>query len=171
MRRAALAALAVLAGCAPQPREPAGSPRDAAFRREVWQAIQPLAAARGLDPYFVYALVGAESAFDRRARRGQACGLLQLKAGEWRQVSAAPFDPAVWDWRQNLAAGMGLLAADKAALEAKGLFNYRRLWAVHHFGLSYVAGRDYEMERIPRPGDPIGRALWFGEARPLSPPN
>ena len=145
-------------------------PGDSGFRRQVWEALQPLASTRGLDPYFVYALVGAESNFQPRARRGQACGLLQIKPDEWRLASSAPFDPGVWDWRTNLAVGLDRLASEKAILEGKGLFSYRRLWAVHHFGLTYVAGRDYEIERIPRPDDPIGRALWFGEARPLLPP-
>jgi hypothetical protein len=129
-----------------------------------------MASKRGLDPYFVYALVGAESNFDPRACRGQACGLLQIKPDQWRLGSPAPFNPAVWDWRGNLAVGLDRLASEKAMLEGKGLFSPGRLWAVYHFGLAYVAGRDFEMERIPRPDDLIGRALWFGETRPLLPP-
>lgn len=171
MRRAALAAAVIFAGCAPHPRGQDRSGGGSPIQKEVWEAIRPQAAARGLDPYFVYALVGAESAFDPRARRGRACGLLQLKAEEWRLATDAPFEPGVWDWRRNLDVGLDRLGAAKALLEAKGLFSYRRLWAIHHFGLSYVAARDYEIERTPRPDDPIGRALWLGEGRPLTPPN
>jgi hypothetical protein len=166
-----VAVLAVLAGCRPHAQEAAEAPAAGAdIRRQVWAALQPMAAARGLDPFFVYAVVGAESNFDPRARHGEARGLFQIKPEAWRLATATAYEPAVWDWRTNLSVGMDRLASAKATLEAKGLFSYRRLWALDRYGLDYLAARDFEMERIPRPSNPLGRALWEGEAHPLDPP-
>lgn len=139
-------------------------------RRQVWAAIQPMAALRGLDPLFVYSLVGEESNFEPHARSGEARGLLQLKPGAWRAASDIPYGTAVWDWRTNLAVGMDRLASSKAALTAQGVFSYPLLWADYHYGRDYIAARGFDMSRISRPSDPIGRALWSGDIHPLTPP-
>lgn len=128
--------------------------------------------ARGaaLEPGFVYAIIRIESNFDPRARRGEARGLMQIKPGAWRAVSALPYEPAVWDWRTNLRVGVDSLASLKRTLEARGVFSYPLLWASFHYGLDYAAGRGFDMSRIDRPSDPIARRLWAGETDPVRPP-
>jgi hypothetical protein len=166
-----LASAAALAGCSP--REGASASLEAgtpAARRQIWEAIQPLAAARGLDPLFVYALVRVESGFDPRAQHGENRGLLQIKPRAWKAVSNLPYETAVWDWRTNLEVGMDGLGATKRALGAKGVFSYPLLWASYHYGLDYVAAHGFDMDRIPRPSDPVSSRLWAGDPHPMSPP-
>jgi len=167
VRRACAALLVLLAGCS---QRRAGEPEAVAQRRLVWEAIRPMAAARGIDPLFAYALVGAESGFDPRARRGDARGLLQIKPRAWAAASGIPYEPGVWDPVTNMAVGLDGLAAAKRALESRGAFSYPLLWAAHHYGLDYVAARGFDMGRIPRPPGPVAIRLWSGDARPLEPP-
>ncbi len=129
-----------------------------------------MATARRIDPLFVYALVGAESNFDPQAANGDARGLLQLKPPAWRSNSAIPYEPAVWDAQANLAVGLDRLARAKAGLEARRVFSYRLLWAAHHYDFASVAAADFEIERFPKPSDPISFALWAGQTHPLEPP-
>ena len=171
MRRAAAAAILLLAGCRERAADaPAGSAEALAARRMVWEAVQPMAAMRGIDPLFAYALVGAESGFEPRARRGEARGLLQVKPRAWAAVSALPYETNVWDWRTNLSVGLEGLAATKRALVAKGVFSYPLLWAAHHYGLDYVAARGFDMSRVARPQGAVALRLWAGEVHPLKPP-
>jgi hypothetical protein len=161
----------LLAGCAPRAGEvPAEPPSSLAARREIWAAVQPLAARQGLDPGFVYALVKIESNFDPHAHRGEARGLLQLKPPAWQAVSALPYATQVWDWRTNLAVGIDALAGTKAALERKGVFSYPVLWACYHYGYDFVAARGFDLSRVPRPSDPVSRRLRSGEVHPVPPP-
>ncbi len=139
-------------------------------RSEVWVAIQPLAARYRLEPAFIYALVAAESNFDPAARNGDARGLLQLKPGAWRAVSAQPYEPAVWNWRSNLEAGVDYLAYSRAYLHKKTEFSYPLLLAAFHYGLEYVAERKFNAEGIPIPDSPIYRQLWAGNLSPVPPP-
>jgi soluble lytic murein transglycosylase-like protein len=172
VRYAPVAALLVLSGCAPHAADgPGDSPRGLAERRQIWEAIQPMAAMRGIDPLFVYAIVALESNFDPHARRGEARGLMQIKPQAWRAVSDIPYDTGVWDWRTNLAVGIDRLASTKRALAAKGVFSYPLLFAAYHHGMDYVAARGFDMSRIPRPRGPISRRLWSGEIHPVNPPN
>lgn len=171
MKVASLAALIILSGCSPRGEHvPVDSPETHAARRQIWEAIQPLAAMRGIDPLFVYALVTLESNCDPHARRGDARGLMQIKPGAWRAVSDIPYDTAVWDWRTNLAVGIDGLAAIKRSLTAQGVFSYPLLWAAYHYGIDYVAARGFDMSRIPRPSDPISLRLYSGDFHPVSPP-
>ena len=172
MKLGSIAALVVLAGCAPRAgNAPVDSPGSLASRRQIWEAIQPMAAMRGVDPLFVYALVAQESNFNPHARKGEARGLMQIKPRAWMAVSDIPYETAAWDWRTNLAVGIGGLASIKSALAAKGVFSYPLLWAAYHYGFDYVAARGFEMSRIPQPSDAIARRLWSGEIHPLDPPN
>ncbi|HVS52225.1 MAG TPA: lytic transglycosylase domain-containing protein [Opitutaceae bacterium] len=139
-------------------------------RAEIWAAIQPPAKRYDLDPAFIYALVAAESNFDPRARNGVACGLLQLKPGAWRAVSTAPFEPAVWDWRMNLAAGIDYLAYSRSYLHKKTAFSYPKLLAAFHYGLDYVEERHFDASRVPIPDNAIYRELWRGNLAPVAPP-
>src|SRR5450631_3146393 len=94
---AALAAAVVFAGCSPRAgNAPAEIPGALESRREIWAAIQPLAAQRGLDPLFVYALVRIESRFDPHAKRGENRGLLQIKPRAWKAVTDIPYETGVW---------------------------------------------------------------------------
>jgi soluble lytic murein transglycosylase-like protein len=171
VRHAAVAAVLLLAGCAPRAAHPpAESPKTIAAQRQAWAAIQPLAAMRKIDPLFVYAMVSLESKFDPHARRGEARGLMQLKPAAWRAVSDIPYGTAVWDWRTNLSVGIDVLASIKASLEAKHVFSYPLLWATYHYGMDYVAARGFDMSRIDQPSDPIGRRIWWGEIHPVDPP-
>jgi hypothetical protein len=129
-----------------------------------------MARARGLDPLFVYALVGLESNFDPRATNGEARGLLQLKPQGWRSASIVPYEPAVWEEETNLEVGIDRLARAKAGLEARGIFSYRLLWAAYHYGYENLAARDFRVERFPEPLDPIARAFLAGQIHPLIPP-
>lgn len=130
-----------------------------------------MAASRGLDPQFVYAVVKLESDFDARARRGEARGLLQIKPKAWKEVSDLPYEPSVWEVGPNLTVGLDHLAATKRALEAKGVFSYALLWAAYHYGYDFVAARGFDITRIPRPSDPIAYRLWSGDPHPVKPPS
>jgi hypothetical protein len=151
-------------------RVPADLPAPLETRREIWAAIQPMAAAKGIEPGFVYALVKAESNFDPRARQGEGRGLMQIKPGTWRAVSSLPYDPTVWEGRANLSVGIDALAAIKQSLTARGVFSYPMLWAAYRYGLDYVEARGFELSRIPRPSDPAALELWSGAVQPLAPP-
>jgi hypothetical protein len=171
VRHASILAVVLLSACAPRPgNAPVDSPDSLSARRAVWEALQPMARGRGIDPGFVYAIIKLESNFSPHARRGEARGLMQIKPGAWRAVTDIPYEPAVWDWRTNLRVGIDGLAAAKGTLEARGVFSYPLLWASFHYGLDYVAARGFDMSRIDRPSDPISRRLWSGEIRPVEPP-
>lgn len=129
-----------------------------------------MAAARKIDPLFVYAVIQHESNFNPRAKHGESRGLMQIKPREWRAVSSIPYATAVWDWRANLAAGLDGMALIKRELTARGVFSYPLLWASYHFGTDYVAARGFDMSRIPRPSDSVAYRLWSGEIHPLPPP-
>lgn len=139
-------------------------------RAEIWAAIQPLAGRYRIAPAFIYALVAAESNFDPSARNGEARGLLQVKPGAWRAVSAVPYEPAVWNWRTNLEVGIDYLAYSRAYLHKKTAFSYPLLLAAFHYGLEYVEERDFSVERIPVPASPIYHQLWSGNLAPVPPP-
>lgn len=139
-------------------------------RAEVWAAIQPLAGRYRIEPAFIYALVAAESNFDPSARNGAARGLLQLKPGAWRAVSAMSYEPAVWNWRTNLEVGVDYLAYSRAYLHKKNAFSYPLLLAAFHYGLEYVEERDFRLSGIPIPDSPIYRELWSGNLAPVPPP-
>jgi soluble lytic murein transglycosylase-like protein len=159
-------AAALLAGCAPRSASVPISPT----RVEIWDALQPHAARYRLDPAFIYALVGAESNFDPRARNGEARGLLQLKPAAWSEVSDAPYEPTVWDWRANLAAGIDYLAQLRGALHRRTTFSYTKLLAAFHYGFDYVEARDFDVDDVPVPDNAIYRELWRGNLAPLPPP-
>ena len=139
-------------------------------RNEIWQAIQPLAGRYRISPAFVYALVAAESDFDPRARNGEARGLLQLTPSAWRAVSTTPYEPAVWNWRTNLEAGVDYLAYSRAYLHRRTTFSYPLLLASFHYGTDYVEARKFDLDRIPVPASPIYRELWAGNLEPVPPP-
>jgi soluble lytic murein transglycosylase-like protein len=161
-----LAALPFSAGCGRS-----AAPADPATRETVWAAIQPHAARYRMEPAFIYALVAAESNFDPRARNGEARGLLQLKPAAWREVTRAPYEPAVWDWRQNLATGVEYLAWCRSYLHRKGKFSYPLLLAAFHNGMDHVEQRDFDPDRLAVPANPIFRELWRGNLAPVPPPN
>jgi soluble lytic murein transglycosylase-like protein len=166
-----LASTLVLAGCAPRERNvPAEFPSSLAARRQIWEAIVPIASARGIDPGFVYALVKIESDFDPHARRGEARGLLQIKPQAWKEVSDRPYETESWAWKSNLEVGIEGLSRAKDRLSAKGVFSYPLLWASYHYGYDFVAGHAFDMSRIPRPSDPVSYKLWSGEVHPIPAP-
>jgi hypothetical protein len=171
VRRAWVAAACVLAGCAPRSGyAPAEAADTLAFRRTVWEAILPLSRARDIDPGFVYAIVKLESNFDPHARRGEARGLMQIKPRAWKDVSDAPYEPTVWNWRANLAVGIDSPAGIKRTLGERHAFSYPLLWASYHYGTDFVAAHGFDISRIPRPSDPISYRLFSGEVHPFSPP-
>jgi soluble lytic murein transglycosylase-like protein len=151
-------------------RQVSSGPAPPPTRREIWDAIRPLADRYRMSPEFVYALVAAESNFDPAARNGEARGLLQLKPRAWRAVSAVPYDPAVGDWRTNLEVGIDYLAYSRSYLHRKNVFSYPLLLAAFHYGLDYVEERDFDIGRIPKPGSPTYRELWSGNLAPVAPP-
>ncbi len=143
---------------------------DPATRESVWAAIQPHAERYRMDPAFIYALVAAESNFDPQARNGEARGLLQIKPVAWRTVSREPYEPGVWNWRQNLAAGVDYLAWCRSYLHRKQKFSYPVLLASFHHGIDYVETRDFNLRRLDPPDSPIYRELWRGNLAPVPPP-
>jgi soluble lytic murein transglycosylase-like protein len=143
---------------------------DPATRETIWAAIQPHAERYRMDPAFIFALVAAESNFDPMARNGEARGLLQIKPGAWRTVSREPYEPAVWVWRKNLAAGVDYLAWCRSALHQRRKFSYPLLLASFHYGLDYVEARDFDLDRIEAPANAIYRELWRGNLAPVAPP-
>ena len=160
-----LISLLLAAGCG---RKSADA--DPATRAAVWVAIQPHATRYRIDPAFLYALVAAESNFDSRARNGDARGLLQLKPAAWRQVNRAPYEPGVWDWRQNLATGVDYLAWCRSYLHRREKFSYPLLLAAFHYGMDYVEQRGFDPDRLAEPDSPIYRELWRGHLAPVPPP-
>ena len=168
--------LCVAAACARQapPREADAEPPVSLppSRAEIWAAIQPLAARYRMEPAFIYALVAAESNFNPRARNGDARGLLQIKPLAWRTVSAAPYEPTVWDWRANLAAGIDYLAFSRSYLhKQRGVtFSYPLLLASFHYGLDYMEDRRFDVRRVPVPDNVIYRELWRGNLAPVPVP-
>jgi soluble lytic murein transglycosylase-like protein len=166
-----IASALFVAGCAPRVGDvPEEMPSSLEARQEIWKAIQPLASAKRIDPGFVYALVKVESNFDPQARRGEARGLLQIKPRAWKAVSNLPYETQSWEWRRNLEVGIEGLGRIKQALAAHGVFSYPLLWASYHFGYDYVASRNFDMSRIPRPSDPVSYKLWAGEVHPIPEP-
>lgn len=155
-----------LGGCS-RDHSPAAKP---VTREEVWQAIQPIAGRYRMDPAFIFALVAAESNFDPQARNGEARGLMQLKPAAWSTVSAEPYDPAVWDWRKNLEAGVDYLAWCRSYLHRRGKFSYPVLLASFHYGIDYVQERDFKLSRLQSPDNEIYRELWSGNLSPVPPP-
>jgi soluble lytic murein transglycosylase-like protein len=171
VKLASVASVLMLAGCAPRTgHAPADSPATLEARRAIWAAIQPMAAARGLEPGFVYALVKAESNFDPHAHRGEGRGLMQIKPDSWKAVTSLPYDPAVWDARANLGAGIDALAALRQRLTDKGVSSYPMLWAGYRYGFDYIEARGFDPSRIPPPSDPVALELWSGAVQPVAPP-
>ena len=162
-----LAAAIVFAACA---RREAATPPPT--RAEVWTAIQPLAARYRIDPAFIYALVAAESNFNPAARAGDARGLLQLKPRAWAAVSREPYEPTVWDWRPNLAAGIDYLAFCRSYLHRQPNveFSYPLLLAAFHYGIDDVEERHFDVRRLGCPDNAIYRELWRGNLTPVPPP-
>jgi soluble lytic murein transglycosylase-like protein len=158
--------LLLVAGCARKTPPPA----DPATPDAVWTALQPHAARYRIEPGFIYALVAAESNFNARAQNGEARGLLQLKPGAWREVSREPYEPAVWAWRKNLAAGVEYLAWSRSYLHRRGKFSYPLLLATFHYGVDYVEQHDLDLRRIEPPDNPVYQELWRGNLSPLAPP-
>jgi soluble lytic murein transglycosylase-like protein len=156
-----------------RPGEGGQTPASAApppTRVEIFAAIEVRAIRYRMEPAFIYALVAAESNFDPRARNGDACGLMQLKRGAWVTVSSQPYEPAVWDWRANLDAGIDYLAYSRAYLHRKNVFSYPLLLAAFHYGLDYVEERRFDLPRVPVPDNAIYRQLWAGNLSPVPPP-
>ncbi len=141
-------------------------------RLEIWNAIQPLAARYRIEPAFIYALVLAESNGDPRVQNGDARGLLQLKPAAWAAVSRTPYEPAVWNWRTNLEAGVDYLAYSRSYLHRQQgvTFSYPLLLASFHYGLDYVESRHFDVSGVAVPDNQIYRELWRGNLSPVSPP-
>jgi soluble lytic murein transglycosylase-like protein len=163
-------AAAASVGCSRKSSSPDDGARSPT-RSEIFAAIESRAAKYRIDPAFVYALVAAESNFDPRARKGEACGLLQLKPAAWRTVATEPFEPAVWDWRANLNAGIDYLAYSRAYLHRRNVFSYPLLLAAFHYGLDHVEERGFDLQRLPVPDNEIYRQLWAGNLSPVTLPN
>lgn len=139
-------------------------------RAEIWAELQPIVERYRLDPGFVYAIVAAESNFDPRARRGDARGLMQIKPAAWSAVSIKPYEPTVWQWRENLAVGIDYLAYVRSSLHRQNRFSYPRLLAAFHYGPDHLEERNYDLDRLKPPPNDIYRQLWQGNLNPVPPP-
>ena len=143
---------------------------DPATPAAVWAALRPLALHHHLAPTFIYALIAAESNFDPRARNGEARGLMQIKPAAWRVVRREPYEPAVWAWRQNLAAGVDYLTWCRSELPPSRRSSYPLLFAAYLYGPDFVAARDFNLSPMLPPDNALGRELWRGNLTPLPPP-
>jgi len=123
-----------------------------------------------MDPAFIYALVAAESNFKPGGPERRGRGLMQIKPGAWRTVSREPYEPTVWAWRQNLAAGVDYLAWCRSDLHRRQKFSYPLLLAAFHYGIDYVEARDFDLRRLDPPDNAIYRELWRGNLTPVPPP-
>jgi soluble lytic murein transglycosylase-like protein len=132
------AAAILAAACGRQPPAAPAAPT----QLQIWQTIEEHAGRYRMEPTFVYALVAAESNFDASAANGDARGLLQLKPSAWAAVRKTPYEPNVWDWRENLRAGIDYLALCRQTLHAKQKFSYPRLLAAFHYGLGALEAAD-----------------------------
>lgn len=139
-------------------------------RADIWREIQPLADRYRMDATFIYALVAAESNFDPRARNGDARGLMQLKEVAWQTVRKDPYEPAVWEWKRNLAAGVEFVAWCRSYLHQRNKFSYPVLLASFHYGIDYVQDREFDLGRLDPPESTIYRELWRGNLSPVKPP-
>ncbi len=95
---------------------------------------------------------------------------MQPKPGAGRAVSAAPYETAVWDWRQNIEVGVDYLAYFRSYLHRKTTFSWPWLLPAFHYGISYLEARDFDVRRAPVPDNEIYRALWRGNLAPVPPP-
>ena len=164
-------AACLLIGCSRPERVTAPDPIAAPpTRADVWREIQPRAARYRLSAGLVYALVAAESNFDARAQNGQARGLMQLTPAAWQTVSSKPYEPTVWDWRENVSVGIDYLAHTRGMLHRHGHFSLPLLAAAYHYGLDYVSARKFELRRIPPPDHVVYRRIWAGEVEPIDVP-
>lgn len=83
-----------------------------AYPRAFWTEIRTAAAAPGVDPYLVSALIREESRFDRRAiSPARAIGLMQLLPSTASGVAGSDMSPdALMDASTNIALGVKFLA-------------------------------------------------------------
>lgn len=165
-----LAALVLSSACRRRDETPLVANEPVPSRLEIWNAIQPLAQRYQIAPSLIYALVAAESNFDPRARNGENRGLLQLSPDAWRLVSSKPYETDVWHWRENLEAGIDYLAYLRSDLHRHHADSNEVLLGAFHYGLGFVADRDFDSQKIPVPDSPIYRKLWAGDLAPVAAP-
>jgi len=142
---------------------------DQADPASVWRFIRAEAAARELDPGFVYALAWAESSLRPDAESSVARGMMQLTKGAWREVSEQPYRRA-WNWQTNVRVSIAYLAFLRGKLQEHDAFSYPLLAASYRYGFYHVKGRDFRMERLKTPENKIYQRLFQGFVRPVIPP-
>ena len=58
----------------------------------------------------------------------------------------------------------------RSYLHQRRKFSYPLLLASFHYGLDYVEARDFDLDRLDPPDNPIYRELWRGNLTPEPPP-
>jgi len=153
--------LVLMTDCSPKPKY--------IDEGKVWQAVQEEAEKQALDPFFVYAIIAAESSFNARARNGDAFGLMQVRPDAWKTVSDKPHRRA-FRWRENIEAGTAYLGHLKESLEKQKQFSYPILAASYRHGPNRVRKVDFDLSKLPAPKNKIYQKLQRGERSPVSPP-
>jgi len=95
---------------------------------------------------------------------------MQLKEVAWQTVRKDPYEPAVWEWKRNLAAGVEFVAWCRSYLHQRNKFSYPVLLASFHYGIDYVQDREFDLGRLDPPESTIYRELWRGNLSPVKPP-
>jgi hypothetical protein len=135
----------------------------------VWRYIQQEAPKVGLDPYFVYAIVMAESTLNAGASSGYARGIMQLSEGAWQTVSDESYRQA-WNWKKNIDAGIAYLVHCRTLLRRSGHDSYPLLAASYRYGPNHVRRAGFNLSRINKPTNRIYQQLFAGNIRPVEPP-
>lgn len=134
--------------------------------REVWEVVRRVAAARGLEPSFVFAIIEAESSLNPDATTSSSRGLMQVSRGVWGLMTHKPFEDA-YAWQTNIEVGTEYLDYCKRFLEDRRVFSYPRLAACYHMGPGALEGCHWDVRCLPHPENDIYRALYAGNERPV----
>jgi len=144
-------------------------PPDVIPRDEVWAYVRPVAEGHGLDARFVFAIIKAESTFDRNAHNRGARGIMQLRRPAWEMVTDRPFRDA-WRWRVNVDQGTAYLAFLRDFLEERQAFSYPRLAAAYRYGHHALEREEFDLSRLPEPQNAVYREIFSGNTAPVAVP-
>ncbi|MCD8483322.1 MAG: transglycosylase SLT domain-containing protein [Verrucomicrobia bacterium] len=127
----------------------------------VWDFVQKEAGRQGLDPYFVYAIVFAESSLNANADSGVARGIMQIKRGAWGQMTDRPYLQA-WQWQINIRVGVSYLAWLAGRLHQQDKFSYPLLAASYHHGFGAVRAANFQINRLPATNNKVYQQIYAG---------
>ena len=136
--------------------------------QEVWDYIESIAPARGIDSEFVYAIAWAESSLNAKARSSVARGMMQLTEAAWQDVTDESYRHA-WDWRMNIRVAIQYMDFCRDYLHRYDAFSYP-LAACYRYGPSYVKQREFRIHQLRVPKNEIYKRIFDGDFQPVVPP-